>query len=46
MLCGLLIGGEEGGMEEQVDLPSRGDLEAECHLGDGFFDFKRTSLLH
>ena len=33
-------------MEDGVDLPLGGDAEAECCLGDDFFDLKWTSPLH
>ena len=33
-------------MEDRVDLPLRGDMEAEGHVGDNFLHFERTSSLH
>ena len=40
------IGHKKGGMEDQVDVPSRGDVEAEGSFQDDFFDLKWTSSLH
>ena len=40
MLRHFLIAGEKGGVEDGVDLPLRGDAEAECHAGNDFFDLK------
>ena len=33
-------------MEDGVDFPLGGNAEAECRMGDGFFNLKRASLLH
>ena len=33
-------------MEDRVNLPSRGNSEAEGCSGDNFFDFKRASSSH
>ena len=33
-------------MEDRVNFPPRGDLEAEGHLGDNFFNFKGASSFH
>ena len=46
MFWGFLISSEKGGMEDGVDLPSRGDVEAEGHAGDNFLHFEWTSLFH
>ena len=46
MFHSFLIGSEEGGMENQMDLPSRGNAEAENHVGDNFFHFKWACSFH
>ena len=33
-------------MENRVNLPPRGDSEAEGHVGDDFFHFEWTGLFH
>ena len=33
-------------MEDRVDLPPGGDVEAEGRVGDNFFHFKGTSSFH
>ena len=33
-------------MEDGMDLPLRGNSEAESHVGDDFFYFERTSSFH
>ena len=33
-------------MEDGMDLPARGDAEAEGHAGDHFFNFERTHSFH
>ena len=46
MLQCFLISREKGGMEDGVNLPPRGDVEAEGHAGDNFLDFEGTSSFH
>ena len=46
MFRGFLISCEKGGMEDRMDFPPRGNMEAEGHVGDDFFYFKRTSSFH
>ena len=46
MLQHFLIGREERGMEDGVNLPLGGDLEMEGHLGNDFLNFKWACLFH
>ena len=41
-----LIGCKKGGMEDGMNLPSRGDTEVEGRAGDDLFNFKGASSLH
>ena len=46
MLQCFLVGQEKGGMEDRVNLPPRGNVEAEGHSGDSFFHLGGTHWLH
>ena len=46
MLQCLCIVHEKGGMEDGVNLPLRGTVEAEGHSRDDLLDFKQTSSFH
>ena len=46
MLHSFLIGSEEGGMEDEMNLPLRWDVKTEGHLGDNFFNLERTCPFH
>ena len=46
MLQGFLIGHEEGGVKDRVDLPLGGNAEVDSHLGYDLFYFKWISSFH
>ena len=46
MLQRFLIAGEKGGVEDGMDLPLRGNTEAECHARDSFFNLKWARPFH